>query len=91
MSTAPEGTARTVSVLYFGGVKESVGKSEERLTLPEHVRTVADFAAFLEQACPALAGRLGAVRFAVNEAFVDATATLAAGDVVAVIPPVSGG
>jgi molybdopterin converting factor small subunit len=40
---------------------------------------------------PPLAGRLGPVRFARNEEFVEADALLAAGDVVAVLPPVAGG
>lgn len=90
MSTAPFPTV-SVLVLYFAGVKESAGKSEEQLELPETVHTVADFASFLEARYPALSGRLGAVRFAVNEAFVDATAAVSEGDVIAVIPPVSGG
>jgi molybdopterin converting factor subunit 1 len=82
---------RNVLVLYFAGVKESAGKSEEKVELPDTVHTVADFASFLEARHPALSGRLGAVRFAVNEAFVDRTAALGEGDVIAVIPPVSGG
>ena len=59
--------------------------------LPDDVRTVAELPAFLERAHPVLAARLGAVRFAVNEAFADPDTALVAGDVVAVIPPVSGG
>ena len=84
-------TARTVRVLYFGGAKESAGTSEEQLELPDAVRTIGEFAVFLERERPALAGRLGAVRFAVNEEFADASVTLRPGDVIAVIPPVSGG
>jgi molybdopterin converting factor subunit 1 len=84
-------TSNSVTVLYFGGAKESAGKSEEELELPETVRTIGDLAAFLEREHPALAGRLGAVRFAVNEEFADASATVRHGDVIALIPPVSGG
>ena len=84
-------STRAVSVLYFGGAKESAGKADEHLELPDAVRTIGDFAAFLEEKHPALAGRLGAVRFAINEAFVDASSVIASGDVIAVIPPVSGG
>jgi len=84
-------TSNSVRVLYFGGAKESTGKSEEELELPETVRTIGELAAFLEREHPALAGRLGAVRFALNEEFADASATLRPGDVIAVIPPVSGG
>ena len=83
--------ARRVTVLYFGGARDAAGKSEEQLDLEDSVRTIADLAAHLERAHPGLAGRLTGVRFAINEAFVDAVAEIRAGDVVAVIPPVSGG
>ena len=56
--------------------------------------TVLYFAALLselEQRHAALRGRLQAVRVAVNEEFVELSSDLHAGDVVALIPPVSGG
>jgi molybdopterin synthase sulfur carrier subunit len=84
-------STRAVSVLYFGGAKESAGRAEEQLELPDAVRTIGDFAAFLEQKHPTLGGCLGAVRFAINETFVDTASVIAPGDVIAVIPPVSGG
>ena len=83
--------ARSITFLYFAGVREALGRAEEALVLPDDVRTVAELPAFLERAHPVLAARLGAVRFAVNEAFADPDTALVAGDVVAVIPPVSGG
>jgi molybdopterin converting factor subunit 1 len=82
---------RNVTVLYFASVRELAGTSEVRLTLDDDVRTVADLSAHLETIVIALAGRLGSVRFAVNEEFVSADTCIADGDVVAVIPPVSGG
>ncbi len=83
--------ARSITLLYFAAVRDAAGKSEERLDLPDAVYRISDLAAFLEERHPALAGRLASVRFAVNEAFVDASTALVSGDVVAVIPPVSGG
>jgi len=83
--------ARTVTLLYFAAVKELVGAGEARLTLPGDVRTIGDLSSHLEQTEPKLAGRLGTVRFAVNESFVSPDALVSDGDVVAVIPPVSGG
>jgi molybdopterin synthase sulfur carrier subunit len=83
--------ARTVTVLYFAAIRDAAGHGEERLELPENVLTVRDFAAFLQASRPALAGRLGSVRYAVNEVFAEDAAELCPGDVVAVIPPVSGG
>jgi molybdopterin synthase sulfur carrier subunit len=83
--------SRTVEILYFAGVRDLVGLSSERLTLPAAVVTVGDLAAHLEQVRPELSGRLASVRFAVNETFAGAQDAVAEGDVVALIPPVSGG
>lgn len=81
----------TIKVLYFAAVRDLVGKDEEKLVLPPEVATIDRLSAFLEERHAALAGRLGAVRFARNETFADAAERLAEGDVVALIPPVAGG
>jgi molybdopterin synthase sulfur carrier subunit len=83
--------APAITLLYFAGVRDAAGKSEEQVELPDGVRTVGALTAFLERRYPALVTRLGSVRYAVNETFADPDLELAAGDVVAVIPPVSGG
>ncbi|MFO0570041.1 MAG: molybdopterin converting factor subunit 1 [Polyangiaceae bacterium] len=80
-----------VKVLYFAGVKDLVGRSEEDLPLPDAVRSVLALEQLLTTVHPELAGRLGSVRFAVNESFAAASDPVAPGDVVAVIPPVAGG
>ena len=81
----------SVEILYFAAVRDLAGKSQETMTLPPQVRTVGALRAHIEVAVPALAGRLGAVRWAKNEVFVEMDATLADGDVIALIPPVAGG
>jgi molybdopterin synthase sulfur carrier subunit len=81
----------TVRVLYFAGVRDLVGIPEEELVLPEEVTTLGGFVSYLVGKRPALDGRLGGVRFAINETFADANEAIGAGDVVAVIPPVAGG
>lgn len=78
-----------LTVLYFAAVRDLVGLSEEIVDAP--ASDVRALRAWLEEARPALAGRLGAVRFARNEAFVKDDEALAEGDVIALIPPVSGG
>jgi molybdopterin synthase sulfur carrier subunit len=80
-----------VTVLYFAAVRELVDRDSEPLDLPEDVTTVGAFAAWLERARPALAGRMASVRVARNEAFAGAGDALAEGDVLALIPPVAGG
>ncbi len=80
-----------VRVLYFAAVRDLVGAGEEDLELPPGVATVRGFVAFLESARPALAGRMGHVRVARNEAFAPLDEPIAPGDVLALIPPVAGG
>lgn len=67
------------------------GLSSEEVDLPDDVSTVGALAAWLERARPVLAGKLGAVRFAQNEVFVELDAALRGGDIIALIPPVAGG
>ena len=80
-----------VTVLYFAVVRELVGQSEETVELPVSVTTTGDFAAWLPSHREALAGRMGSVRIARNEAFAKDDEVLAEGDVLALIPPVAGG
>lgn len=80
-----------VTVLYFAATRDVVGRSEDRMTLPDAVTTVADFRAHLERAVPALEGRLGSVRIARNEEFASDGDPVCGGDVLALVPPVAGG
>ena len=83
--------AKNVTVLYFASVREIAGRSEAHLELGDDIRTIADLSAYLERAENGLAGRLGSVRFAIDETFVLSDTRISDGDVIAVIPPVSGG
>jgi molybdopterin converting factor subunit 1 len=80
-----------VKVLYFAALRELVGKREETLHLPASVARVGALATYLESAVPALAGRMASVRLARNEQFSTPEEALAEGDVIALLPPVSGG
>lgn len=81
----------TVTVLYFASARDLAGTSEEKLDPPEAVRTLRQLAAHLSVCHPALAGAIGRMRIARNEAFAELEDTFATGDVIALIPPVSGG
>lgn len=78
-----------LTVLYFAAVRELVGTDEEKVAFAG--ATIADFAVFIAQHRPVLAGRLGSVRFARNEEFARNEDGIADGDVIALIPPVAGG
>lgn len=80
-----------VHVLYFAALRELTGVSEEQLELPAEVRTVSDFAMYIQRAHPALAGKLASVRIALDEAFAENSDALQGALVIALIPPVAGG
>jgi sulfur-carrier protein len=80
-----------VNVLYFAALRDLTGRDQEWLEPPAGVATVADFARWLEGHRAELAGRLAAVRVARNERFAAPGDPIAAGDVLALIPPVAGG
>lgn len=80
-----------VKVLYFAALRELAGCEEEPLELPAEVRTVRDFVRYLEQARPALAGKMVSVRVALDESFANDSDPLHDARVIALIPPVAGG
>ena len=81
----------TVRILYFAGLRDAVGTSEELLALPPGVTTVAALADHLAARHQAFAQHRGHVRLARNEAFASGDEPIADGDVIALIPPVAGG
>jgi sulfur-carrier protein len=81
----------TITLLYFAAIREIVGHAEATLEVPGGVVTVGDLAQHLERTVAGFHGRLGALRWAKNEEFVDLATLLEDGDVVALIPPVAGG
>jgi molybdopterin converting factor subunit 1 len=72
-------------------MRDAVGREEELLELPPHVRTVGALSDELAARHPAYAKRRAHVRIARNEAFAAMGDPLSEGDVIAVIPPVAGG
>lgn len=82
-------SAVRLEVLFFAAAREAVGAASVRLALPA-ATTVDALATALRARYPGLAA-VGAVRFAVGERFADGATVLSDGDVVALIPPVSGG
>lgn len=79
-----------VTVLYFAQLRERRGASIESLELPDG-GDVAMALAMIAKAHPQVAPHLPRIQVAVNQVIVAATAPLAEGDELALIPPVSGG
>jgi len=79
-----------VRVLFFGRLKEIVGKAEEQAELSEGAR-VEDLFERYGRSFPELARFRASVVASVNQEFAEWRAPLASGDEVAFLPPVSGG
>ena len=77
-------------VLFFGQLKEIVGRAEDHAELFDGARLEDLFASY-GQRFPGLARFRHSVVASVNQSFADWTAPLAAEDEVAFLPPVSGG
>lgn len=79
-----------LTVLLFAKLRESAGSSSLELELAEDA-TVGDLRAELAGRFPAASELFSRSAVAVNNDYVIDAATLHAGDLVAIIPPVSGG
>jgi sulfur-carrier protein len=81
----------TLRILYFAGLRDTLGLAEESILLPPEVRTVGEVCALLAARHREYAVRRGHVRVARNERFVSDDERVDDGDVIALIPPVAGG
>jgi molybdopterin converting factor subunit 1 len=81
-----------VTVLFFSVLREIAGT--DRLEWPlddEGLATVGELVAALEARYPGLEGWKGRLLLAVNGEYADRATRIAAGDEVALMPPVQGG
>ncbi len=84
----------TLHILYFAWLRERVGVSEERVTLPDGIATVGGLVAWLRARSPGHAAAFAVprtVRCAVNQDFAAPEDPVRPGDEVAFFPPVTGG
>jgi MoaE-MoaD fusion protein len=79
-----------VRVLFFGQLKDIVGRREDTLDLTDSASLGDVFARYSER-FPRLAELRGSIVLARNQQFADASAAVADGDEIAFLPPVSGG
>ena len=79
-----------IEVLYFAATRELAGVHEESIEVDQDA-TIARALETIVAQHPGLAPHLAQLRVARNEAFAALGDRLAAGDVLALIPPVAGG
>ncbi len=79
-----------VRILLFGVLKSVVGQSSEVLDLPDGSR-VANLLALYKDRFPQFEAIMSTLAVSVNQEYSPADRTLAAGDEVGLLPPVSGG
>ncbi len=83
-----------LKLLYFAALRERMGRTEEDLSTPGAVTTVADLIDHLQRRDPAGAAAFAQpslVRAAVNQEFAHPTTAIRDGDEIAFFPPVTGG
>lgn len=78
-----------VTVIFFAALRDVVGCSEREVELNSEQLNAKHLIACLMEQHPGLT--MAGVRVALNEEFVDLDAPIQDGDVIALIPPVSGG
>jgi molybdopterin synthase subunit MoaD len=78
-----------VKVLYFSQVKDKVGKNEEEVEFEG--KTLKDLVDVLVNKYPDIEDILKRSMFAVNESYETMDYNLQDNDIIAIIPPVSGG
>jgi molybdopterin converting factor subunit 1 len=79
-----------IEILYFAAARDAAGRPAEPLEVPDGT-TVGALRGALAARHPGLGRTLPTSRLAVGEAFAAEDRLLEPGDVVAVLPPVSGG
>ena len=79
-----------IRVLFFGVLKDLLGRSSDTIDLPEGAR-VADVLSHYIRLAPSLQVMLPALALSVNQEYSQSERPLAADDEVALLPPVSGG
>jgi molybdopterin synthase catalytic subunit len=79
-----------VKVLFFGMLKDIVGRSEDHIDLADGARLESVFARYARQ-FPRLTDLEGSIVLACNQEFRDRSAAIHEGDEIAFLPPVSGG
>ena len=83
-----------MKLMYFAWVRQRIGMADETVEAPSDVATVADLVGWLRTRGPGYAEAFSdtrAIRYAVNQDYVEPDHPVTPGDEVAFFPPVTGG
>ena len=80
-----------IRVEFYGRLREAAGVRDREVRVEAASPTLADLADRLREEHPGLADHLEGAAFSVGDRLVERGRPLEAGDVVGVLPPVSGG
>ena len=80
-----------VTLLFFAAARDVSGCSKQLVDLPNSVHDIGEFVSWLAQKYPGLLPFVPYLRIAQNEQFADLTSIIEPDDILAIIPPVSGG
>ena len=80
-----------IHVTFYGVLKQDAGTKQQTVDLPGDAPTVSVLGETLAATYPAMVKRLPTVAFAVRDVLVASDHVLEDGDLVALLPPVSGG
>ena len=83
-----------VKIFYFAWLRQKIGKNSENITLPDHVKNIADVIDYLCQQSDdyqILKTQNEVINIALNQTYRTSDASVKAGDELAFFPPVTGG
>jgi len=83
-----------IELRFFASIREALGVSQESMSIPESVKTIADLRSFLAERGNPWAEVLAQgkiLRCALNQQMVDASTPLQENAEIAFFPPVTGG
>lgn len=83
-----------VKLVYFAWVRERIGKSQEELSLPDHIKKIADLMAYLKTIDEGYAAAFQEphiIRVALDKEHKEHHASIGAAKEIAFFPPMTGG
>ncbi|WP_373491279.1 MoaD/ThiS family protein [Parasphingorhabdus sp.] len=85
---------RSLNIIYFSWVRERLGMDQEQVTLGEDIETIEDVLTMLSNRGAQYAelfSDIGKLRFALDQDYGIATASIGSARELAIFPPVTGG